>query len=110
MLAIHDTAYPRFRSTITPKELQAVYTPTRDERRLALHATKGPRARLIFLVLLKTVQRLGYFVRLADVPAMIIQHIARSSGLRLVLSHLTAYDRSSTRQRHITAIRAYLQL
>jgi hypothetical protein len=110
MPAINDTAYPRLRSTITPKELQAVYTPTRDERRLALQATKGRRARLSFLVLLRTVQRLGYFVHLADVPISIIQHIARSSGLRKVPLQLSTYDRSGTRQRHITAIRAYLQL
>jgi hypothetical protein len=33
-----------------------------------------------FLILLKTYQRLGYPILLADVPAAIVEHIARSVG------------------------------
>ena len=31
MLMLHDTAYPRFKSTLTDKDLQEVYTPTPDD-------------------------------------------------------------------------------
>jgi hypothetical protein len=33
-----------------------------------------------FLVLLKTFQRLGYFVQLHDVPPTLVEHIAHTQG------------------------------
>ncbi len=48
-----------------------------------------PRIRIIgFLVLLKTFQRLGYFPRLADVPPVIIYHVARLRHTRRILTFL----------------------
>jgi hypothetical protein len=62
-----ETAYPRLKSHPSPHELAMVYTPTKDEVALAEGAARSELARLGFLVLLKTFQRLGYFVQLRDV-------------------------------------------
>ena len=68
MASLHDTAYPRLRSQLTVRELTEIYSPTRDELALAQRATRGASAQLAFLVLLKTFQRLGYFVSFHTVP------------------------------------------
>ena len=77
MTSIERTAYPRFKRSLTAKDLTEVYTPTPGERFLALRSTKGSVAELGFLVLLKTYQRLGRFIPLGEVPAPIIEHIAK---------------------------------
>ena len=62
MTAIERTAYPRFKRVLSAKDLEEVYTPTPQERFLALRSTKGTVAEVGFLVLLKTYQRLGRFI------------------------------------------------
>ena len=69
MPSVHETAYPRLKSSITEKELERHYTPNQEELALSLSCANGTTGRLSFLVLLKTFQRLGYFVMLSDVPA-----------------------------------------
>jgi len=71
MPAMHDTAYPRLKSLPTSRELAALYTPTSAEVVLATQTAKGAVARVGFLVLLKTFQRLGYAVPIAAVPPAI---------------------------------------
>jgi hypothetical protein len=51
---IHDTAYPRLKSSITEKELNEIYTPTADEFDLAHSLNNSTAMRIGFLVLLKT--------------------------------------------------------
>ena len=60
MPRIEETAYPRLKQTVSPRDLATVYTPTWDEVVLANETATGTRVRLCFLVLLKTYQRLGY--------------------------------------------------
>ncbi|HEX5691828.1 MAG TPA: DUF4158 domain-containing protein, partial [Roseiflexaceae bacterium] len=91
-------------------ELARIYTPTRAERDLAARQTKGPVARIGFLVMLKTFQRLGYFVRLVDVPEPIVAHVIACIGVPLTVADLNGYDTSGTRLRHLAAIRAYRQV
>lgn len=62
MTLIEHTAYPRLKRTLTPKELDQIYTPTPAELLLARRTAKGPVATLSFLVHLKVFQRLGYAV------------------------------------------------
>ena len=57
MPTIHDTAYPRLKSSISEKELNEIYTPTADEFDLAHSLTNSTAMRIGFLVLLKTFQR-----------------------------------------------------
>ena len=110
MTAIERTAYPRFKRSLTAKDLAEVYTPTPGERFLALRSTKGSVAELGFLVLLKTYQRLGRFIPLGEVPAPIIEYIAKLIDPHLDASDLDDYDSSGTRQRHIPLIRAAQRL
>lgn len=110
MPSIQDTAYPRFKSNPTAKELITLYTPTTDELELANRVTYKPLTCLNFLVLLKTFQRLGYGVALVTVPASIIRHIVMSAKLSTSQRDLGHYDASATRRRHLTIIREYLQI
>ena len=111
MPTIQETAYPRLRNNVTPKELAAIYTPTPEELALAQQFTaNGSATRLGFLVLLKTFQRLGYATSIQAVPTRITQHIAAVSHLSSVLGDLDSYDDSATRKRHLVLIREYLQL
>jgi len=110
MPAIHETAYPYLKRQPSTDELVRLYTPTRAESDLAARQTKGPVARIGFLVLLKTFQRLGYFVRLADVPKPIVMHIIACVDVPLTIADLQTFDTSGTRLRHLAAIRAYRQV
>jgi TnpA family transposase len=103
----HETAYPRLKSRPSPHELAMVYTPTKDEVVLAERVTRSDVARLGFLILLKTFQRLGYFVQLRDVPRTIVEYIAQTQGFLIVPDALADYDASGTRRRHVPIIRAH---
>jgi TnpA family transposase len=107
--SIHETAYPRLKSSITQKEFERHYTPNQAELALTLGSANGGTGRLSFLVLLKTFQRLGYFVMLSDVPERLVAHLASTLKLKKTPS-LTDYDDSGTRRRHISAIREFLQV
>jgi Domain of unknown function (DUF4158) len=110
MPRIEETAYPRLKRTLSARDLATAYTPSWDEANLASRTAKGAAARLGFLVLFKTYQRLGYAVPLADVPAVIVEHIARSVHLPPDALDPTAYDAAGTRQRHLRVMRDYLQV
>jgi len=49
---IHDTAYPRLKSSVSEKELNEIYTPTADDFDLAYSLTHSTAMRIGFLVLL----------------------------------------------------------
>lgn len=108
--SVQDTAYPRLKTNLSQKELDAIYTPTVEEQDLAAQFTKGKVATIGFLVLLKVFQRLGYAVLLTEVPAAIICHVATVSRLSVSSTDLRGYDVSATRQRHVRVIREYLNL
>ena len=71
-LARYRAAYPRFKSEITLRELADVYTPSPEEQAFARRQGRTLQGRLAVLVLVKTAQRLGYFVKLAEVPPSIV--------------------------------------
>jgi hypothetical protein len=104
---VHETAYPRLKSHPSPHDLATVYTPSKDEVALAEGVSRSEIARLAFLVLLKTFQRLGYFVQLRDVPRTIVEHIAHTQGFLVTPEGLADYDASGTRRRHVPIIRAH---
>ena len=105
-----ETAYPRLKNYITSRELTEIYTPTQEEMTLASQYTKKGATKLGFLVLLKTFQRLGYFVASDAVPTTIVKHIIKCAQLSLLPDCLTRYDKSKTRKRHIALIRDYLDI
>lgn len=68
MSSLHETAYPRLKAEVSDQELAEIYTPSAQERSFARKHGRTPAARGALLILLKTVQRLGYFVHLIAVP------------------------------------------
>ena len=60
------------------------------------------------LLLLKTFQRLGYFVRYAEIPTAIISHIARCADYPDVPTGLDTYDESAARARHMALVRNFV--
>jgi hypothetical protein len=108
--SIEHTAYPRLKRTLTPKELDQIYTPTPAEIFLAHRTAKGPVATLGFLIHLKVFQRLGYAVATSEIPASIIEYIAACTQIPLSLRDLAGYDDSGTRRRHLPLIREALDL
>ena len=64
MSAAYETAYPRFKSELTDKELDDIYTPNSSELHFARQQTNTQAERVFLLVQLKTCQRLGYFVKM----------------------------------------------
>ncbi|MGK7897742.1 MAG: DUF4158 domain-containing protein, partial [Xenococcus sp. (in: cyanobacteria)] len=105
-----ETAYPRLKNQIREKELREIYTPTGEELNLATHHTRKGSTQLGFLILLKTFQRLGYFVSPSNVPSAIVNYIAQNTGLACYLDVLGNYETSRTRWRHTNIIRNYLSI
>lgn len=106
----HETAYPRLKSTVTDAELAEIYTPTPEEITFADMHTQSETAKVGALLLLKTFQRLGYFLPIAAIPQRIVRHITRSVGLVTVPEGFATYDTSHTRVRHLSLIRAHLHV
>ena len=79
MLQISDTAYPRLKAHPTTRELESSFTPTLAELAFAAQHTRRPTSHVAWLVFLKTFQRLGYFVKLTAVPAVLLQHVAHAA-------------------------------
>ena len=107
MPALHETAYPRFKSSYTEEELWASYTPDEQELALAQKYGRDMGNQLRLLVLLKSFQLLGYFPKWHQVPASIVAHIAQCLGC-LFAPELD--NESSTRYRHFQLIRTYLDV
>lgn len=105
MTSIPDTAYPRLSHQLTTKALIMVYIPTTEELVLADGITRSRVAKVGFLVLLKTYQRLGYPVLMKDVPASIIRQVSTTAAVTVSAEALDNYDRSGSRRRHLKVVR-----
>jgi TnpA family transposase len=104
---ISDTAYPRLPSEPGTAELEA-FTPEAAELAFARQRTRQPGPGLALLVLLKAFQRLGYAVRLADVPPALVAHVAASAGLAGAASEMAGYDDTSYRIRLMALVRGFI--
>lgn len=111
MTDIHETAYPRLKSQFSSSDLENFYTPTEQERQFAREQRRQPVGQFTFLVLLKTTQRLGYFLTLSEIPGDIKQHIAKSvEHYTFKASKLKEYDTSGARQRFLKVLRTHLDI
>jgi len=106
MTSIERTAYPRFKSQATAKELAELYTPSASEINLAKSHVKSKRGLLRFLVMLKSFQRLGYFPLSSDVPPTVI-HIRACLNLS---ANICAIPPERSRYYYAEVIRAYLRV
>lgn len=105
MALIDRTAYPRFPTTFSPKELATFYTPSPAEISLAQRTVRGASSVLNFLAMLKAFQRLHYFPHPVEMPLAITSHIHSCLGLTEIAS--TAYPPTSL-YRHQPTIRQFL--
>ena len=105
-----DTAYPRFKSRLVQTELDRFYTVTDAERACCDSSTRSSTTRLGFALLLKTYQRLGYFVASDQVPNAIAEHVAASMGEPFDPENLRQYDVSQARRKHLSAVREFLEV
>jgi len=96
------------KSSVSEKELNEIYTPTADEFDMAHSLSHSTAMRIGFLVLLKTFQRLGYFIPAHKVPRPIAEHISLIYGVHYGSMEWEAYDASGSRHRHIARIREHL--
>ncbi|MCP3656695.1 MAG: Tn3 family transposase [Herbaspirillum sp.] len=109
MSSVHETAYPRLKLEFTEQELIAIYTPTPAELKYVASQYRQISQQAYLLIQLKLLQRLGYFVALASVPAVVIEHICSRAQLRIpAQAALTRYDQSGTRYRHHVRLREYV--
>ncbi|TDC90959.1 DUF4158 domain-containing protein [Nonomuraea deserti] len=81
MASIDKTAYPRFKRTVSERELREAYSPSLVEMDWAREMTDSDENRLSLVVWLKCCQRLGRFPRLAEIPAQVITYIRDERGL-----------------------------
>jgi TnpA family transposase len=107
MTAIERTAYPRFKSQTTKKEIAEIYTPSASEVVFAQGQVKSKRGLLRFLVMLKSFQRLGYFPLSETVPPNVIRHIRACLNLS---SSVCAIPSDRSRYYYAAAIRDYLKV
>ena len=63
MPSASDTAYPRLKTNPSATELGEIYAPNIFELVFAAEHARKPALQVGLLLLLKTFQRLGYFVR-----------------------------------------------
>ena len=111
MSSIHESAYPRFKPNLTEKELAEIYTPSTGELNFVHQRLREHENCLLPLVYIKTCQRLGYFVSIADVPNEIIIHIANIAGAsNFCKNELHMLSRTGSGQRYRDLARTYLNL
>jgi hypothetical protein len=103
LASIDRTAYPRFKRVVSARELAEAFTPTLDEVEWARSKTTTDQHSLALVVLLKCYQRLGYFPKLADVPAVVVEHVRG----KLVLDEavVAAHESDRTLWRHRDFVR-----
>ena len=108
MPSVHETAYPCFRMDITKRDLAEIYTPGTEEQNFVERHTRKDVTRLGFLILLKIVQRLGYFVPVVSVPPAISRYIAKCLDQQFDPDSLKEYDESRIKWNHVQWIRTFL--
>lgn len=81
MTDIDRTAYPRFKPSVTRRELEHIYRPTSEELHFAKLTGRNDETRLRVLVLLKVFQRLGYFPSLKSIPSALIDYLRAALNL-----------------------------
>lgn len=112
MSSIHETAYPRFKPDLTQRELDEVYTPSAEDSKFVRRNARALPARLYLMLLLKTVQKLGYFPMLAEIPMPVVSSLGKAIGARAVAARdlLAEEKRPNARQRCMEAVRAYINI
>jgi Domain of unknown function (DUF4158) len=88
MISPTDTACRLLPTSPSARELMDAYTPGLFELKFAEERTRQAAPRVGLLVLLKTFQQLGYFVKVADVPDSVLRQVAEAAGYDVVPQEL----------------------
>jgi Domain of unknown function (DUF4158) len=72
---------PRFKRSISGRELRQAYSPSLGEMEWARDLTNSGDHLLSLVVWLKCCQRLGYFPKLTEIPVQVIGHVRDELGL-----------------------------
>ncbi len=99
MASIERTAYPRFKRTVTARELHESFTPSLGEIDWARELTRSPEHLLALVVLLKAFQRLGYFPDLYEVPIAVVEHVRGYLDMASAVEAVHDSDRTAERHR-----------
>ena len=108
MLSPGDTVYPLLSASPTARELDASFTPDLFELAFAEKHTRQSTSLVGLLLLLKTFQRLGYFVQVGDIPSSIVRKVSHAAGLQSIPESLATYDSSTARGLHMALVRSYV--
>jgi len=108
MISPTDTAYRLLPTSPSARELMDAYTPGLFELKFAEERTGQAAPRVGLLVLLKTFQQLGHFVKVADVPDSVLRQVAEAAGYDVVPQELDDYDRGTLRVRHMALVRSWM--
>ena len=107
MTDMRRTAYPRFNTQLSARELEAIYQPAHEEMDFVRSQAKGGAQQLTLLLLLKCHQHLGYSPSLALIPDPIRAYL----GQQLELPAESAPDGvERTLYRYRGLVRDYLQV
>ncbi len=111
MSSVHETAYPRFKPNLTDQELAGIYTPSLEELKFIHERVHSSVDQLSLLVLLKTGQRLGYFIPPSEVPSDITVYIAARAQLENIdKGKLCKLEQTGARHRLRDLARSYLDI
>ncbi len=110
MPIVQETAYPCFRKRTRARDLVEFYTPTQEELSYVDGFIRSKNAKLGFLILLKSFQRLGYFKPATSVPEDIAKHIAASIGCTYSARAIKEYERSRNKWNHVDRIRQLMEV
>lgn len=99
MASVERTAYPRFKRTISSRELHESFTPGPSEVEWARGKARSAEHLLALVVLLKSFQKLGYFPDLDQVPELVVGHVRGLLGLEEDVSPRHDSTRTAARQR-----------
>ncbi|MBT3066619.1 DUF4158 domain-containing protein [Rhodoferax sp. U11-2br] len=109
MSSINETAYPQLSSEIVEKELLAFFTPTQQELGFIAYKYSRTTTQALIVIQLKVLQRLGYFIALANVPRNIIAHVCKHLRIPEFQPHsLRSYDSSGSKSIHQRLLRNYV--
>lgn len=107
MVALHETAYPRFKYNATKPEIKPLYTPSEAEHRWVRGRRVNSKLQQVYFVYLKSFQRLGYFPRFADIPLSIKEYIAQSIGRSVITDKYVEAIPNTTSRRIKSAVRRH---
>lgn len=107
MVLIEKTIYPRFNKNISKSELIDYYTPSDKEINLAYRNTNGQSQVCIFLVLLKSFEKLRYFPKYNSIPKKLFKYI-QDTLLLNIESDINISEKTLQRYKHI--IRRFLNI